>query len=362
MTFFCIKNIFLDFFRHTEYNTVKEVLHLNKNMYVKKHDKNDFLEKEGLLYEKELKKSAEKAINSTSALTFYFADRDTNPLKNVLTSVIQADMFTEYHKHDFFEMNYVVSGVLHENIGGKSFSLTGGDLLFMAPGVYHACCPETDAKCFNILFKTDWLKRVAEDFEKYDSNNYLSALASNKIYSIISTGTSETSLNNATLQIHEMTRHLVHHVDLYENLIIENHAYEYLLSLTKFTRQEYSFVSGKLEHRESFNPDDIVRYINDNFNKITLSDVTARFGYSASQLHRILKTNTDYSFTELILNMRMQRARHYLLNTHLPIKNIAYLLGLDSAEHFSRMFKKNRGMTPKEYREQFMRVSLKKAK
>jgi two-component system response regulator YesN len=56
----------------------------------------------------------------------------------------------------------------------------------------------------------------------------------------------------------------------------------------------------------------------------------------------------------------MQRARHYLLNTNLHVNNIANLLGLDSAEHFARMFKKHRGMTPTQYREQFMRASIKK--
>lgn len=313
-------------------------------------------------FESELIKNFENAVDSTNQITYYFEDRETNPLKNVLTSAINSCEITHYHKHDFYEINYVMSGILHEIISGKCFTLTAGSMLIMAPGVFHSCVPEENSMCYNILFKKDYFQRISKDFKSYDPNNYLTHLDENTIYTIINAGEYEDEIRNTAKNVLKLSHSIVHHSDLYENLSFENTAAELLLLLTKIPRHEYNFESGKQQQRENFTPDDIVRYINDNFDKIDLSDTALRFGYSKCQLHRIIKQHTSYTFSEIIRNIRMQRARHYLLNTHLPIKNIAYLLGLDSAEHFSRMFTKNRGMTPKEYREAYMRASLKKSK
>jgi len=303
----------------------------------------------------ELERIAEKS--TSSEYTYYFEDRETNPLKNVITSRILINDYTIYHKHDFYEVNIVLEGVLYQHMGARNFVLRPGELIFMTPGVYHNCYCDEGSRCYNLLFKADWLKKVASGFEKYDPSNYLTSLAgSNGVYTIISSGKSTDILDVASQTI-EHSRKLVHHSDLFENLTFENCAANFLLTLSKFPRQEYTF-TGKSRTSNDATPEDIVRYIMDNFNKINLPDTAARFGYSKSQLHRILEKNTGTSFTEIVLSMRMQRARHYLLNTVLPIKNIAYLLGLDSAEHFTRMFKKNRGMTPKQYRDLYMRLEL----
>ena len=311
-------------------------------------------------YVAELENAIEYASNTSSQITFYFEDRETNPLKNIVTTEMRRDEVTAYHKHDFFEINYVFSGTLHQNISGRYFSLSKGELLIMAPGVFHACVPDQNTYSINILFEKKWVALTAEAFKKYDPNNYLSSLSENTIYTVISAGQHEDALNMLTQKLFKMVQDLVHHVDLYENLAAENCAVEFLLYLTKIPRQEFIFKSDGQKQRASFTPDDIVRYINDNFSKISLPDTAQKFGYSQCQLHRILKKHTGYTFTELILHMRMQRARHYLLNTHLPIRNIAFILGFDSAEHFTRMFKKHRGMTPTQYREQYMRLSLKR--
>ena len=232
----------------------------------------------------------------------------------------------------------------------------------MSPAIYHTCCPTAEAVCCNILFSKDFIFHKAKEYEKYDPGNYLTSLINNEIYQTFSFGNDAESICSMVKKLFDMSTSINRHADLYENLSFENEASGLLLLLTKYPRHEYSLISKGRRHDSDFTHSDIVKYVYDNFDKINLSDAASRFGYSKSQFHRIIKEETGFTFTELIQSIRMQRARHYLLNTHLPIKSIAQLLGLDSPEHFIRMFKKNRGMTPKEYREQFMRVSLRKVK
>ena len=311
----------------------------------------------------QLEKIVEKANIPPSPITYYFAERDSNPLRNAIITQMRVDDNTVYHNHDFYEINYVKKGKLYEYIDEKKTVLHEGDLLIMSPKIGHAYICPNDSLSYNFILKKDWLSSIAKGFEAYDPGNYLTSLIKNDIYTVISTS------DNSSIDIHELTQTLLElnkklnrHVDLFENLYFENRISEFLLYLTRFTRHEYSRKQGKSRHADDHSPDDIVRYINDNFDKITLEDTALRFGYSKSQLHRIIKAKTGVSFTGIIKQIRMQRARHFLLNTHIPVKNIAYLLGLDSAEHFTRMFKKYRGMTPIEYRESYMRVSLKKKK
>ena len=307
----------------------------------------------------QLETAYDHACHSSEQITYFFDDRSSNPFSNVVVVGIN-NFASAYHKHDFFEMNYVLDGILHENISGKHFTLTKGQLLIMAPGVFHACVPEESTKSINIILKKEWVAKLSESFKKYDLDNYLTSISDKTIYTLINAGKHEQELTELAQKLDDLMLKLVHHVDLYESLVAENCATEFLLFLTRIPRQEHNFDSKLRGRIEKTTADDIVRYINDNFDKVGLDDTAARFGYSKCQLHRIIKNHTGFTFTELILHMRMQRARHYLVNTHIPIKNIATILGIDSAEHFTRMFKKHRGMTPKEYRNSFMRLSLRK--
>lgn len=312
-------------------------------------------------YNEVLEKTEERANSFKTQIALYFQDRESNPLKNVVVNKI-IDGVTSYHKHDFFEINYCLSGTLYQRIAGNNFAVREGEMVFMSPGVYHACCPADDSQAYNILFKKEWLEAIAFSFERYDPSNYLTSIVKNKVYTTFSFGKNTDECGELVRRLIEQTRLINRSADMYENLMLEKYAFDFLLYLTKHLYHEFDFVSGKKFRSENHTPDEIVKYINDNFTKITLEDAASHFGYSRSQLHRILKTHTGHGFSELILNMRMMRARHYLLNTNLPIKSIANLLGLDSAEHFTRMFKKNRDITPKEYRDSFMRQSVRKKK
>jgi AraC-like DNA-binding protein len=47
----------------------------------------------------------------------------------------------------------------------------------------------------------------------------------------------------------------------------------------------------------------------------------------------------------------MELARHYLLDTHLSVQEIAYLLDYASPAPFSRAFKQHFGLAPEYYRQ-----------
>ncbi len=105
----------------------------------------------------------------------------------------------------------------------------------------------------------------------------------------------------------------------------------------------------------SFNAvDKIIEYINFNFTKeIKNNELAEIAGYHEYYLNRLFIKYTGISMHKYILNLRINEARRLLLNTNLPISDIASQIGFNSNTHFSTYFKKEMGITPVEYRNNF---------
>lgn len=102
----------------------------------------------------------------------------------------------------------------------------------------------------------------------------------------------------------------------------------------------------------------------ENFIRMNLADpelsydkVAISCGISPRYLCFLLKANNT-SFSELVWKNRLPKAKDWLISSKTrdyPIHEIAYMSGFKSAAHFSRMFKANYGMPPREYRAQHFR-------
>jgi len=62
------------------------------------------------------------------------------------------------------------------------------------------------------------------------------------------------------------------------------------------------------------------------------------------------QTKLGISFSDYLQSIRMHHAKALLKNTDLPITEVCFRAGYRNLSHFLRVFKKNVGATPKEYR------------
>ncbi len=73
-------------------------------------------------------------------------------------------------------------------------------------------------------------------------------------------------------------------------------------------------------------------------------------GISANYLSDLLKKETGKTAHDHIQLFVIEKAKTILLNSNLTISEVAVELGFEYSQHFSKMFKSQTGMTPKEYR------------
>jgi len=91
-------------------------------------------------------------------------------------------------------------------------------------------------------------------------------------------------------------------------------------------------------------------YIDENFNKeIGLKEVSEAVAISPQYFSKIFKEEIRVNFIDYITGVRIQRAKELLKAQTLSIKEIAFEVGYNDPNYFSRLFKKIEGISPTEY-------------
>jgi len=92
-------------------------------------------------------------------------------------------------------------------------------------------------------------------------------------------------------------------------------------------------------------------FLADAFPEIRALEIVSRqVGLSISQFSRIFKAQTGETLSRRIEKMRLGRARDYLEMTSSPVAEIASRVGYDDPLYFSKRFKLEFGLSPREFR------------
>jgi AraC-like DNA-binding protein len=84
---------------------------------------------------------------------------------------------------------------------------------------------------------------------------------------------------------------------------------------------------------------------------LDLPGLAAELGVGYSNLRHSFMARIGISLREHYLNTRIQKGQDLLVNTAKSIKEIAKILGFESASHFSKQFKSRTGHSPSDWRE-----------
>lgn len=94
-----------------------------------------------------------------------------------------------------------------------------------------------------------------------------------------------------------------------------------------------------------------LRYLRANFeHKPTMSEAASAAHISVAHLSRLFRTRLGLTFSELVGHLRIEKASYLLLETVLPIGEIALLVGYNDQSYFSKVFQRYHNLTPTEYR------------
>ena len=87
--------------------------------------------------------------------------------------------------------------------------------------------------------------------------------------------------------------------------------------------------------------------------EIHLSDVAGLVGMTDVSFSRFFKKRTSRSFVDSLNEIRLGYATRMLVDTTTSIAEICFACGFNNISNFNRIFKKKKGCTPKEFRENY---------
>ena len=241
---------------------------------------------------------------------------------------------------------YLISGELTYSIkGGKRERLSPGNLLYIPAGTLYQ-------------FKSKYLRAVVVSFDFTDdfsrAGEWISPVTESEFKSELC--------------------HTVQGFDAFENSIllsdVESERDNFIRMSNIFTSAEGFYLSElsamlklillKIAEHSSSNslPSSMVEnldgYIRDNIHdEISNTELGAIFGYHPFYISKMLKDKKGITLHQYVIQYRIKYALSMLRYSDKSIADIADETGFTDASYFTKSFKSQFGMTPKEYRNKF---------
>ena len=96
----------------------------------------------------------------------------------------------------------------------------------------------------------------------------------------------------------------------------------------------------------------VKRYVREHIQEdIYIADIAKQVFLNEQYLMRTFKKTTGISILEFITGERLWLAKELLVNTNYPINRVADMVGYGNYSYFTKIFKRNEGMTPQAYRQ-----------
>lgn len=244
----------------------------------------------------------------------------------------------------------IVKGDL--NYGRTKYDFTNGALIFIAPRqvLQWNSSVVFEQKGFSINFHKDFLKgtELANQIKKYGFFSYstnealhLSPKEEKQIESIV---------KNIEIEYHN------NQDEFSKDIIIAQ-----LSTLLKYANR---FYKRQFLHRKELS-NSLLEQFNNNLNQYfetgqlqekgvpSIEQLADKLSVSQRYLSDTLKKETGKTTTEHLQLFLIDEAKNILLQPHKSISEVAYELGFEYPQYFSRLFKKKEGLSPSKFREKY---------
>lgn len=103
----------------------------------------------------------------------------------------------------------------------------------------------------------------------------------------------------------------------------------------------------------------ITRYLQEHMAEdVSLGVLAEEFHLNPQYISQLFKSEVGVGFLAYLTGIRMERAKKLLLTSDLPVGEVAQQAGYGDYRVFTKVFKKNEGLTPSQYRRDFREGEL----
>lgn len=251
-------------------------------------------------------------------------------------------------RHDFWEMVYIDKGSVVIGREDEEFVANQGEVIFHKPNELHSIRSlNSSPNFFVISFECNSIAmKYFERFKiKLDDKLkvFISSIVNeaNKTYVI--------AKNNPKYKKLERKQN----APLGAEQLIKIYLEQILIFMLRAITKKGNISAVVPEDPNDKNPivSAITAYMNERVEDVVrVSDVCNEFGYSRSFLNKMFKASTGESLAAYFTVLKIKRAKSLIRDTNLNFAQISARLSFENPQYFSRVFKRQTGMTPSEYK------------
>lgn len=285
------------------------------------------------------------------------------PIREI-TPLMQGDCFTvstrvtkdfdiPLHNHEDMELNLILNGSGAKRIVGNHTAEVGElDMVLIGSGLSHGClnhkCKRKEVKEVTLHFHKDLLD------DKFLIRNPLSAIKNMFEQAKEGVSFSKETIEQLMPRLLNLGNHtgfasVLEFLSILHELSIASGSQT--LSNVTADNDDQNYISKRIEK--------VYDYMNAHFNvQVTLTEVAKLAGMPDASFSRFIKQRTGQTFIDSLNEIRLAHVTRMLIDTTLPIADIAYKCGFNNLANFNRTFKSKKGCTPKEFRENYVGKSV----
>lgn len=236
--------------------------------------------------------------------------------------------------------------------GEGQIDFAHGTLVFMAPGQVLYPSKHYHTAGWGLIFHPDLLKGypLAQTIRQYDFFSYSADQA------LAVTEEEELAIGGI---LNSIQREINGKADQFSQDVVVSQLEVLLTYANRFYHRQFAKKKeekkGLLEKVESL----LIHYLNSeqlaSEGLPTVNYLARALNVSPNHLSEVLKENTGKSAAEHIAINVIEKAKELITTTELSVAEIAFHLGYQHSQSFSKLFKKKVGCSPLEYRERFIR-------
>ena len=248
------------------------------------------------------------------------------------------------HYHHAYELYYILKGEREYFVGDSFFHVKEGELIFIPKNMIHRT-GGFGATRFLVYFKNEFL-------EEYFSQQTIQRIVKDQPFVYTPPKKNEEELKALMFELlEEYVRYKIKEQG-YDKFTVAKLLFDVLYFISKHPNQH--IVSAADKSNANVRSHEIIKYINDNYNQpLTVKRISANFGLSEYYFSRFFSKKIGVPFVTYLNAIRIQHACDMLKQQQNTVTEISEHCGFSSSHYFNKVFKKEKGMSPSQYRNQF---------
>lgn len=250
------------------------------------------------------------------------------------------------HRHNFFELIYIISGTGTQCINQSYFKYHVGHMFLITPDDFHSFDIDTTTEFFFLRFNDIYLKNSGILTENIRRLEYILHNANHKPGCILR-NLPDKKLVGPMIDaiIREYENKDVYNQELVQQLVntmiivVARNIARYLPEQVNMGTEEKAM--------------DILQYVQSNIyypEKLRAEVISNNFSISEAYMGRYFKKHANETLQQYIINYKTKLIEHRLQFSDKRLNEIASEFGFTDESHFNKFFRKQRGSSPREYR------------